>query len=461
MPPRVRLAPSPTGYFHVGTARTALFNWLFARRHGGTFVLRIEDTDKARNQPEQIAGIQRALRWLGLDWDEGPLLQSEHHARHRLEVQRLLDTGHAYACDCTPEAVAERAKARGGPPGYDGFCRDRGLEPTVGRVVRFRTPDEGRTVFTDLIRGEVAVDNAAMVDFVVRKSDGDPLFLLANPVDDFDMSISHVIRGEDHVSNTSRYVLLWEALGYGSVPTFAHTPLILNQARKKLSKRRDKVAVEDYRDDGYLPEAFCNYLALLGWSPGGDREILGLDEMVQEFRLEDVKSAPAVFDERKLRDVNAQYLRALGPDELQSRSLSWLSHRVRPVLPLVQERARTLAEVWAMTDFLYLPDPNVDVEAWDKAVAKQPAFGAILSGAESRFATCEWDAAGIRQATVDAGVEAGVTQLGRAQEPVRLAVTGRTVGPPLFEALQVLGRDRSLARVKAGLARLEASTPAD
>jgi glutamyl-tRNA synthetase len=454
MAPRVRIAPSPTGYFHVGTARTALHNWLFARQHGGTFVLRIEDTDRQRHQPEQIAGIQRALAWLGLDWDEGPLFQSERGRRHGVEVERLLAAGRAYACDCTPAQVAERAAQRGGPPGYDGFCRDRHLEPTLGRVVRFRTPDEGTTVFTDLIRGDVKVDNSAMVDFVIRKSDGDALFLLANTVDDFDMAITHVIRGEDHVSNTSRNVLLWEALGYGAVPVFAHTPLILNEARKKLSKRRDKVAVEDYRDDGFLPEALRNYLVLLGWAPDGDREILTLDEMVAEFRLEDVKSAGAIFDLRKLTDIDAQYLRALTPVEFAERSAIWLTSRVAPLLPLVQERSRTLAEVWAMTDFAYLERPAIDQGAWDTAVRKQPAFGAILAGAATRYAECEWDAAAIRQATVEAGEAADVTQLGKAQAPIRLAVTGRTVGPPLFEALELLGRAKTIGRLQDASLRL-------
>jgi glutamyl-tRNA synthetase len=438
----------------MGTARQALQNWLFARQTGGTFVLRIEDTDRQRNQPEQIAGIQRALVWLGLDWDEGPYFQSERGRRHGVEVERLLATGHAYACDCTPDEVAARHAEQGGPPGYDGFCRDRHLEPTIGRVVRFRTPDEGTTVFADVIRGDVKVDNAAMVDFVIRKSDGDALFLLANTVDDFDMAISHVIRGEDHVSNTSRYVLLWEALGYGELPVFAHTPLILNEARKKLSKRRDKVAVEDYRDDGFLPEALRNYLVLLGWSPEGDREILTLEEMVAEFRLEDVKSAGAIFDLRKLTDINAQYLRALPADEFSARATAWLTSKVAPLLPLVQERSRTLAEVWAMTDFAYLERTALDQEAWEKSLRKQPAFAAILAGAAARFAECEWDAASIRAATVAAGEEAGVTQLGKAQEPIRLAVTGRTVGPPLFEALEVLGRPKTLARIQAAQARL-------
>jgi len=453
--PRVRIAPSPTGYFHVGTGRTALFNWLFARRTGGTFVLRVEDTDTARNRAEHVEGILRAMRWLGLDWDEGPYFQSERGELYAAAIGRLLAEDKAYACDCTPEQVAARAKERGGPPGYDGHCRDRGLEPGPARMVRFRTPDEGHTIFDDLVRGKVVVDNAVVEDFGVRKSNGDPLFILANVVDDADMRISHVVRGEDHVSNTPKYLLLWDALGYGPHPVFAHLPLLLNDARKKLSKRRDKVAVEDYRDEGYLPEAMRNYLALLGWSPGGDREIITLDEMIAEFRLEDVRSAGAIFDERKLRDVNAEYLRAMPVSTLVERAAEWQRSRWEPIAGLVQERARTLAEVYAMTDFLYLPEPVLDSAAWAKETRRQPAFGAILSAAAARYASIEWEAEEIHQATVAAGQDAGVEQPSKAQAPVRLAVTGRSVGPPLWESLELLGRDRTVARLQVAQTRLQ------
>lgn len=453
--PRVRIAPSPTGYFHVGTGRTALFNWLFARRAGGTFVLRIEDTDTARNRPEYVDGILNAMRWLGLDWDEGPYFQSQRTHLYAAAIDKLLAEGALYACDCTHEQIAARAKERGGPPGYDGHCRDRGLEPGEGRLLRFRTPDEGQTAFEDLIRGKVVVDNAVVEDFGVRKSNGDPLFILANVVDDAEMRISHVVRGEDHVSNTTKYLLLWDTLGYGPHPVFAHLPLLLNDARKKLSKRRDKVAVEDYRDEGYLPEAMRNYLGLLGWSPGGDREIITLDEMIAEFRLEDVKSAGAIFDERKLRDVNAEYLRAMSPTELVARAEAWQRTRWEPIAALVQERARTLAEVYAMTDFLYLPEPVVDEAAWAKEVRNQAAFGEVLSAATARYATIEWLADEIHQATVAAGQDAGVEKASKAQAPIRLAVTGRSVGPPLWESLQLLGRDRTIARLHVAQVRLQ------
>jgi glutamyl-tRNA synthetase len=454
---RVRIAPSPTGYFHVGTARTALFNWLFARQQGGAFVLRIEDTDAARNRPEHIEGIQRAMQWLGLDWDEGPYFQSQRGSLYREATEKLVAAHAVYACDCTPDQIQARAKERGGPPGYDGYCRDRALEPAVGRMLRFRTPDTGDTAFDDMIRGRPTFPNDKIEDFGVRKSNGDPLFILANVVDDAQMAMTHVIRGEDHVSNTPKYVLLWEALGYGPLPAFAHLPLLLNESRKKLSKRRDKVAVEDFRDEGYLPEAFRNYLALLGWSPGEDREILTVEEMIAEFRLEDVKSAGAIFDERKLQAVNSEYLRALPPDELVRRSQEWLQQRWEPIAALVQERARTLAEVYSLTDFLYRSEPYIDPHEWEKGT-KNPAFAEILKAAVTRYVTVEnWDAEAIHVATVSAGEDAGVTQMSKAQAPIRLAVTGRSVGPPLWQSLELLGRDRTVSRLQSALDRVAAA----
>jgi glutamyl-tRNA synthetase len=456
--PRVRIAPSPTGYFHVGTARTALFNWLYARQQNGTFLLRIEDTDTARNRREHIEGIMRAMQWLGLDWDEGPYFQSERGGLYAKASEELLSSGQAYACDCTPEAVADRSRQKGEKAlSYDGYCRDRGLETAAGRLVRFRTPDTGETSFEDVVRGTVTVRNHNIEDFAVRKSNGDPLFILANVVDDADMAITHVIRGEDHVPNTPKYVLLWEALGYGPRPVFAHLPLLYNDARKKLSKRRDKVAIEDYRDEGYLPEAMRNYLALLGWSPGGDREILTLDELIAEFRLEDVKSAGAIFDERKLQSVNFEYLRALSAQAFAARAQAWLLSRWEPLAGPVQDRARTLAEVYGLTDFLFLTTFVVDPDDWDRGVRKHPAFAEVLRAASRRYAAIEdWNVAAIREATIAAGEDAGVTQLRKAQEPIRLAVMGRAVGLPMLESLEILGQDRTLARLAAAVQRATA-----
>ena len=461
---RVRFAPSPTGYFHVGSARAALYNWLFARQQSlsggsGVFVLRIEDTDAERNRPEHIEGIQRALRWLGLDWDEGPYFQSQRGPLYQAAIDKLLADGMAYACDCTPEQIQARAKAAGRPPGYDGHCRDRGLEPALGRAVRFRTPDEGVTVVHDLIRGEPEFANATVEDFAIRKSSGQPLFLLANVVDDADMGITHVIRGEDHLTNTAKYELLWSALGYGFYPVFAHLPLLVNERRQKLSKRRDKVALEQYRDEGYLPEAVVNYLALLGWSPGDDREILSRQELIAEFQLEAVKSSPAFFDLKKLSAVDSEYLRALPEAEFVARAQAWLGERWTPIAGPVQERARTLADVYAMCGFLFLPDPPLDIDAWEKGVRQQPAFETLLAAALDAYAECDWDVETLRDVTMVVGEKAGVPQLGKAQAPIRMAVTGRAVGPPLFESLVALGRERTLVRLRSGLARLEGATP--
>lgn len=456
--PRVRIAPSPTGYFHVGTARAALVNWVFARQHGGTFILRIEDTDTARNRAEHTAGIQRAMQWLGLDWDEGPYFQSERGDLYADAIAKLIAEGAVYACDCTAAHIDERNRAAKRAPGYDGYCRDRGLELTPGRLLRFRTPDDGETTFEELVKGNngrLITPNSSIEDFGVRKSNGDPLFLLANVVDDAEMAISHVIRGDDHVSNTYKYVLLWDALGYGPRPVFAHLPLLLNEHGKKLSKRRDKVAVEDYRDEGYLPEAVINALAVLGWSPGGDREIISKEELVAEFRLEDVKSSPAIFDVRKMQAFNAEYLRALSPDEFVDRASQWLRARWEPIAPLVQERARTLSEVFAMADFLFRDAPVIDENDWARAVAKQPAFSAVLDAAIEAYPSVEWEAEAIKEATLELGASVGVPQLGKAQAPIRLAVTGRSVGPPLFESLELLGRERTLARLVVARAEFD------
>jgi glutamyl-tRNA synthetase len=429
-----------------------LFNWLFARQLGGQFVLRIEDTDTSRNRPEHIEGILRALEWLGLDWDEGPFFQSQRGDLYTAAIQKLIDDGAVYACDCRPEAIQKRAK-EAGRSGYDGHCRDLGKPMTVGHLLRFRVPP-GESGFTDLIRKDVPSNNKDVEDFGVRKSNGDPLFILANVVDDADMRISHVIRGADHVSNTHKYVLLWRALGYGPEPVFAHLPLINNDQGRKLSKRKDKVAVEDYRDEGYLSEALRNYLALLGWSPGDDREKLTVEEMISEFRLEDVKSAPAKFDEKKLSSVNKQYILAMTPDELVERAQAWLRARWAPVAAETQERARTLAQVFTMTEFIYRPEPVLDAAAWNKE-SKKPGFAPSLQAAVAAFVEVEWDAASIEEA-LTAMAEALDVKIRDVQSPIRLAVMGGPVGLPLYQSLELLGRDRTLARLRVGLERLQA-----
>ena len=465
--PRLRFAPSPTGYLHVGSARAALFNWLVARQTGGEMLLRIEDTDSERNRPELTDNILETLAWLGLGWDGTPVHQSERLDLYREAAEKLLAAGRAYWCDCTPEQVQARAKERGGPPGYDGFCRERGVEPGPGVALRFRTPDEGTTGFDDLIRGEVRFENANLEDFVLLRSNGIPIFLLANVLDDADMGITHVVRGEEHVNGTPKYLLIAEALGLAYRPVFAHLPVLVNEQRKKLSKRRDSVSVADFRAEGYLPEAMLNYLALLGWGPRDGVEIRPLDEIVEQFRLEDVNSAPAFFDVKKLQHFNAEYIRALPAEAFVERARPFFTHGddtaevLAPVAELVRDRVRLLTEVEPMVDFLRDAELVIDDESWQKGVLKLGDRAAgMLDAAALRLEACDWNRDAIEEALKQASVDAaivnaeGLPQMSKAQAPVRVAVSGRTVGPPLYESLAVLGRERTLARLRKARERL-------
>jgi glutamyl-tRNA synthetase len=459
--PRFRFAPSPTGFFHVGGARTALYNWALAKRLGGTFVLRIEDTDEARNRPEWTQGIIEAMAWIGISGDdptfEGPYFQSEFAGDHIAAAERLFESGNAYYCDLTPEEIQERAKAEG-RPGYGGWSRDRGLGPEAGRVLRFRVP-EGSTVVHDTVRGEVVFDNAAIEDFVLLRGNGSPMFLLANVVDDMAMRISHVIRAEEHLPNTPKQQMLWEALG-AVPPAWAHVPVLVNEQRKKLSKRRDKVALEQYREEGYLADAMVNYLMTLGWAPKGETEIVPWARIQEDFRLEDVTHSPAFFDLKKLAAFNGEYIRALTVESFVEACEPWLA-RWRDehpdarwdqdvfvaMAPLVQTRIVTLAEAPGMVDFLFLPEP----ELLDDAVAKAmttPHAAAVLTDAVAAYETCPWDAESIKSVLETLAVTHGL-KMGKAQAPLRVAITGRTVGPPLFESLELLGRTVTLARLRS------------
>ena len=449
---RVRFSPAPSGFLHVGGARTALFNWLYARSVGGTFILRIEDTNAALSRDDLIEGIQRTLRWLGIDWDEGPYRQSQRAGLYAGAADRLREQGLTYYCDCTAEDVKARVK---GDSGYDRFCRDRGL--TTG-ALRFRMPDEGQTVVHDIVRGDVTFDHADIEDFVVQRRDGSAMFLLANAVDDMDMAMTHVVRGEDLLATTPKVLLIRQALGDTRPPVYAHLPLIVNEKRQKLSKRRDDVAVEDYRERGYLPEAMRNYLALLGWAPANDREILPIEDMVAEFRLEDVKASPAFFDVKKLDAINAEYIRAQPVATFVRECLPWLETDppwpperfdlavFEAVAPLVQERARTLAEVPGMVDFLFLEEPAVDEAAWDKAITRNPAAAGVLEDAIACYRDAHWDTDELHRITAALADRHGL-KLAKAQAPIRAAVTGRSVGPPLFESLHLLGRERTMERL--------------
>jgi len=453
--------------FHVGGARSALHNWLFAKHHGGVFVLRIEDTDAARNRPEWTEGILDALDWIGIPRGsyEGPYHQSQNAPAHRDAADKLFAGGRAYYCDCTREAVQARAASR--YAGYDGFCRDRALEAGPGRALRFRTPETGVTVVRDLIRGEPTFDNDKIEDFVIVRGDGSPVFLLANVVDDALQGITHVIRAEEHLPNTPKQQLLWQALGH-PVPVWAHVPVVVNEKRQKLSKRRDKVALEAYRDEGYLADAMRNYLMLLGWAPSGDREIVPWSVIEDEFRLEQVNSSPAFFDERKLRAFNGEYLRALAPGDFVAACQPWLTGTATippppwtpdafdpaafaAVAPLAQTRITVLSEIASYVDFLFLEAPLVDDAAWAKAMKEGAAE--LLTAAAAAFDASDWRAEPLKAALEAVGAERGL-KLGKAQAPIRVAVTGRSVGLPLFESLEVLGKDRSLARLRAAIDRL-------
>jgi glutamyl-tRNA synthetase len=495
-PPRARFAPSPTGYFHVGSARSALFNWLFVRQHGGTFVLRIEDTDTERNRDEWTDGIITALSWLGMGPDEGPYFQSAQGEAHAGAIEALWASGALYVCGCTREEIDERIRKRAAAgdhtPGYDGHCRDLGLARQPGLALRFRTPDEGAVLVTDLVRGEVEFPQRALDDFICVRGDGKPLFVLANAVDDRTMAISHVIRGEDLLPTAPRQIMLWAALNEATgsslaLPTYAHLPLLVNEQGKKLSKRRDPVAVEMYREQGYLPSAFRNYLALLGWNPGED-EIVPLDTLIETFRLEDVQRSPAFFDVAKLTHMNGVYIRRLPLDEFIAACRPWVDPQAGEWAPgewvdpdteapivggpawaggrfdadvfarvaaVAQERVAVLGEVPELVDFLFTEDAPHDEASWQKAVARDEAAPGILADALEAYGTCDWSVDALHAATL-AIAEASGKKLGKAQAPIRVAVMGRSKGLPLFDSLEVLGRDETRRRIRAALDQIAA-----
>ena len=418
---KVRFAPSPTGVLHIGGARTALYNWLLARREGGSMVLRIEDTDRERSTPENVQQILDALEWLELDWDEGPFSQAERQDRHRERIAELVEGGHAY--------------------------EDEG-------AVRLRVPDEGETVVTDVIRGEVRFPHAAIDDFVIARSDGSPLYNLAVAVDDVDMGITHVIRGDDHLSNTPRQVMVLKALG-ADTPVYAHLPLLHGPDGKKLSKRHGAASVQELRDAGYLPEAVRNYIALLGWGLDETTTFLTTDELVKNFSLERVSRNPAVFDEQKLRWMNGRYLRELAPEDL-ARRLEALSGREVPpeAVAISQEKMQTLSDFWPLAGFLVQRPDGYEDKAWNKVMG---------DGAPERLRAAREALAGegpFDVESVEAALRGVVERLGvkpkEVFQPIRVALTGTTVSPGIFESVAALGRDETLARIDAALDRVAA-----
>ncbi|RKN06619.1 glutamate--tRNA ligase [Streptomyces radicis] len=489
-PVRVRFCPSPTGNPHVGLVRTALFNWAYARHHGGTMVFRIEDTDVARDSEESYQALLDSMRWLGLSWDEGPEVggpfapyrQSLRTDIYADVAARLLAAGHAYRCYCTQEeleAAREAARRSGRPSGYAGTCRTLSeaqiaAHEAEGRtfVVRFRMPDEP-IAFTDLVRGELTFAPENVPDYGIVRSTGAPLYTLVNPVDDALMGITHVLRGEDLLSSTPRQIALYRALadigvGDGAVPAFGHLPYVLGEGTKKLSKRDPESSLNLYRERGFLPEGLLNYLALLGWSIAEDRDIFSLDEMVEAFDIAAVNANPARFDLKKAEAINATHIRErLSVDAFVEACQPWLRAPHAPwkpeaydpaafaaLAPLAQTRVTVLSDITDNVDFLFLDEPVDDEASWNKAM--KPGAEALLATARAGLAdVAEWAAEPLKAAVLAAG-EAHGLKLGKAQAPVRVAVTGRTVGLPLFESLEVLGRERTLSRVDAALARLGA-----
>ena len=486
---RVRFPPAPSGPLHIGNVRTALFNWLFARHHGGTFIVRIEDTDRDRVMPGALELILEALQWLGLDWDEGPdpadpsrdigdygpYVQSRRIERYQAAAKRLLEAGQAYLCYCSPERLDEVRKEQQRqklPPKYDRHCRqlteaERAECEATGAtpVVRFKTPLAGQTSFHDLLRGDLVFENDTLDDFVLVRRDGFPVYHLASVVDDYEMRISHIMRGDDWVSSTPRHVLLYQALGW-ELPAFAHLPMILGPDGARLGKRHGATSVLEFRDEGYLPEAIFNFLGLLGWSLDDRTEIIDRQTFIENFSLERVLKSPATFNVEKLQWMNGIYIRQLPVEELARRIAPFLERELGRapdgklllrVTPLIQERIKLLAEAVAMADFFFVQG-ELDYSMETLLGKKFAGAPALAAGALERVLAVagraeRWDAATLEQAIRPLAEELAI-KTGDLFGLVRVAITGRTAAPPLFETMDVLGRERTLERLSAAVQKL-------
>jgi len=443
---RVRFAPSPTGALHIGGARTALYNWLLARGQGGTLVLRIEDTDRERSTPENVDQILDALTWLNLDYDEGPILQSARADRHAEVVAQLLADGHAYHSNATIDDVRAFKQRHGSDRGFRG-------EPEASGAVRLRVPETGETVVSDIVRGEVAFPNLNQDDPVIARADGTPVYNLAVAVDDLDAGITHVVRGEDHISNTPKQMWVLQALG-APIPQYAHLSLLYGPDGKKLSKRHGAASVQELRDAGYLPEAVDNYIALLGAGFASDEEFFSLPELAERFRLERVSKNPAIFDEQKLRHLDGRHLRALGTDELTARLEGFTGRSgLRGAVQITEEKIQTLGDFWPLVSFLF-DGPVDDPKAFDKTIRRDGGVEA-LTAARSALGELEpFDAEHIEIA-LRSVVERLDTKPGKVFQPVRVAIAGQTVSPGIFESVALLGKDDTLARIDSALARAQ------
>ena len=462
-----RFAPSPTGFLHIGGARTALFSWLYARHHGGAFVLRIEDTDLERSTVESVNAILEGMAWLGLNYDRGPFYQTQHFPRYREVIQQLLDAGHAYHCYCTRdelEAMRTGQMERKEKPRYDGRCRDR-TEPREGvqPVVRFRQPEEGVTVVDDMVRGRVAFQNSELDDLIIARSDGTPTYNLTVVVDDMDMGITHVIRGDDHLNNTPRQINILKALG-AEPPRYGHLPMILGPDGTKLSKRHGAVSVMQYREEGFLPEAILNYLVRLGWSHG-DQEIFTLDELVRLFDIGDVNQSASAINPEKLLWLNQHYIRTLDPDHV-ARELSWHLGQIgidpsagpepRDVVQVQRDRCHTLREMAEASVYFYREFNDYDEKAFRKNLS--PAALPVLQALHDGFrALGAWEKEPLHQVVLHTG-EMLDLKLGKVAQPLRVALTGSTMSPSIDATLLLVGRERTLARIERAQAKISAQS---
>lgn len=457
-----RFPPSPTGYLHIGGARTALFNWLFARQKCGKFVLRIEDTDKARSSDETTRAIIESMEWLGLDWDEGPYFQSQRYDIHHTFIERLLSTGQAYHCHCSPEELEQRRKeamAKGLKPKYNGKCRDLGLGATSGSVVRLKTPQIGITQFNDLVKGRVSFNNEELDDLILRRSDGSPTYHMAVVADDISLGITYVIRGDDHVNNTPRQILIYKALGE-PIPQYAHVPMILAPDKTRLSKRHGAVSVLAYKDMGYLPHALLNSLARLGWSYG-DQEKFTKEELIEKFSLENVGKSAGVFNAEKLLDLNAWYIRK-SSDQFLARELTPFleqlgfkklkQEKVEQVVATLKPRSKTLVEMAEGACFYFQDDISYEKKADDKFL-KPDVLGLLEDLLRSLEKTYPFNQEGLEK-TFMAFLDDNAIKLKKIAQPLRVALTGKTASPGIFEVMAVLGREKVIKRIKKAIGHI-------
>ena len=457
-----RFPPSPTGYLHVGGARTALFNWLYARNKGGKFVLRIEDTDQERSTKESVDAILHSLEWLEIDWDEGPFFQSQRYDLYKEYIAKLIDTGHAYYCTCSPEDIEQmrqKAMAEGGKPKYDGTCREKGLEKTDNAVVRFKAPLAGTTVLPDMIKGNIVFQNTELDDFIIARSDGSPTYNLAVAIDDMTMGINTILRGDDHVNNTPKQILIYKALGH-ELPRYGHVPMVLGSDRTRLSKRHGAMSVTEYRDMGYLPDAMINYLVRLGWSHG-DQEFFTREELIAKFNVENIGRSAGVFDVNKLQALNADHIKAANPEKIVPMVMPFLEQQncqpktednLAAIVTTLNQRSRTLIEMAEGAAFYFKDEISYDEKAAGKFLTKD--FLTILVPLTEKIERLEDFSEKNLENPFKEVMELTGVKFGKIAQPVRVALTGGTVSPGIFEMIAALGKEKTVKRLKQAQAHI-------